>query len=455
MTLAEMDRAIVGDLYFSSEGKRFLEELVDRFGSRFLGSSQERPAAEFIRDRFAGYGADSAALESFTCPGWIRKETRLLVRRPVERAVNCIALPYCPTGDVEGPLLDVGAGAPATYAELRGAMKGAIVMATTVTPRSRDSRMHRTEKLGRALDAGAVGFIWMRGLPGGLPETGAAQIGRFCEIPAIAVSYEDGYALQRLSARGPAVVAIHSTNENRMVSTQNVVAEVRGRTHPEELIVLGAHYDGHDIGQGAMDNGAGVAVLMEVARVLRPYRSQFQRTLRFVAFAGEELGLHGSHEYGTRHGAEPIRFMLNLDGAARSPTARLHIAPAFPDAVDFVGGLYDGPVDDDAALWLHSDHYYFSAQGIPAAIVMSDQPAGSSAAAVRGYGHTAMDTLDKVSGEAIEMEASRVARLALRLLSLDTLSLARQTPAHVRAVLEGMGLDEVLRYEQRALPGER
>ncbi len=378
-----------------------------------------------------------------------------MVRRPVERAVSCIALPYCPPGDVEGPLVDVGAGDPQTFAELRDAMKGAIVMATTVTPRSRATRMHRTEKLGRALDAGAVGFIWMRGLPGGLPETGAAQIGRFCEIPAIGVSYEDGYALQRLAARGPAVVAIHSTNENRMVSTQNVVAEFRGRAHPDELIVLGAHYDGHDIGQGAMDNGAGVAVLMEVARVLRPYRSQFQRTLRFVTFAGEELGLHGSHEYGARHGAEPIRFMLNLDGAARSLTARLHMAPAFPGAVEFVSGLYDGPVDDDASLWLHSDHYYFSAEGIPAAIVMSDQPAGSSAAAVRGYGHTAMDTLDKVSGQAIEAEASRVARLALRLLSMDTLSLTRQTPAHVRAVLEGMGLDEVLRFELRKLPGER
>ena len=120
-----------------------------------------------------------------------------------------------------------------------------------------------------------------------------------------------------------------------------------------------------------------------------------------------------------------------------------------------MSGLYDGPVDDDASLWLHSDHYYFSAEGIPAAIVMSDQPAGSSAAAVRGYGHTAMDTLDKVSGQAIEAEASRVARLALRLLSMDTLSLTRQTPAHVRAVLEGMGLDEVLRFELRKLPGER
>ena len=330
MTLAEMDREIVGELYFSSDGKAFLEELVDRFGPRFLGSPHERPAAEFIRDRFAGFGADSATLEPFTCPGWVRRDTSLMVRRPVERAVSCIALPYCPPGDVEGPLVDVGAGDPQTFAELRDAMKGAIVMATTVTPRSRATRMHRTEKLGRALDAGAVGFIWMRGLPGGLPETGAAQIGRFCEIPAIGVSYEDGYALQRLAARGPAVVAIHSTNENRMVSTQNVVAEFRGRARPDEMIVLGAHYDGHDIGQGAMDNGAGVAVLMEVARVLRPYRSEFQRTLRFVTFAGEELGLHGSHEYGARHGAEPIRFMLNLDGAARSLTARLHMAPAFP-----------------------------------------------------------------------------------------------------------------------------
>ncbi len=54
-----MDREIVGELYFSSDGKAFLEELVDRFGSRFLGSPQERPAAEFIRDRFAGFGADT------------------------------------------------------------------------------------------------------------------------------------------------------------------------------------------------------------------------------------------------------------------------------------------------------------------------------------------------------------------------------------------------------------
>ena len=66
-----------------------------------------------------------------------------------------------------------------------------------------------------------------------------------------------------------------------------------------------------------------------------------------------------------------------------------------------------------------------------------------------------MDTLDKVSGQAIEAEAGRVARLALRLLNMDTLSLTRQTPAHVRAVLEGMGLDEVLRFELRKLPGER
>lgn len=454
--LGGVDREIVGDLHFASGGIDFLEELIDRFGSRFLGTPGERPAAEFIRDRLAAYGADAARLEAFTCPGWTRGRTALAVRRPVERPVPCIALPYCPPGAVEGPLVDVEAGDPATFAAARDAMRGAVVMASTVTPRSRASRMHRTEKLGRALDAGAVGFIWMRGLPGGLPETGAAQIGRYCEIPAVAVSYEEGWALQRLARLGPVVVGIDSGNENHPVETQNVVGEFAPRdgAAAHEVVVVGAHYDGHDIGQGAMDNGAGVAVVMETARVLARYREAFRRTLRVVAFAGEELGLHGSREYAARHAAEPIRFMLNLDGAARSRTASMQVPPVFDRALAFLQGLYEGPVVDDPSLWLHCDHYYFTALGVPAATVMSDQPAGAAAEAVRGYGHTAMDTLDKVPADAIELEAGRVARFAFRLLTADALPFGREDPARVRAALDGLGFADVLRYERRPLPGD-
>jgi len=452
VTLEEMDREIVGDLYFSTAGRAYVEELVDRFGPRFLGTPQEHAAAAFIRERFAANGADSAVIESFTTKGWTRKDTRAVVTSPIERAISCIALPYCPPGEAEGHLVDVGTGDPKEYDEKREAMKGAIVMANTASPRSASLRLHRTEKLGRALDAGAVGFIWMRASPGGLAETGCGRFGYYCEIPAIAVSYEEGYALQRLAKRGRVQLRVTSTNENHTVSSNNIVADFKGTRRPEEIIVLGAHYDGHDIGQGAMDNGAGSAVLMETARVLGRYKDQFKRTLRFVAFSGEEMGLHGSRHYVERHKADPMRFMLNLDGSARSANATLYV-PAWPDALDYLAGVFEGPVSDEASLWLHSDHYSFTAYGVPAGILFSE-PAGASAAAFRGFGHTAMDTLDKVSGQNIEMEAIRVARLALRLATMDEIPLQRKNPADIGTVLAGMGLDRTLRVEGRPVPGD-
>jgi Zn-dependent M28 family amino/carboxypeptidase len=449
----DIDRRIVGELYFSSAGFAFLEELIDRFGPRFAGSAQEQQAADFIRERFAALGADMVEKETFTWPGWIRRETRLAVRRPVERDVPCIALPGCPAANVAGPLVYVGSGELQTYAQQRDAMNGAIVMATTASPRT-GSRMHRTEKMGRAFEAGAVGFIWMRAVAGGLPETGSARLATLYDRPAVAVSYENGDALVRLAARGRVDLAISSTNENRTATSHNVVAEFQGRARADEIIVLGAHYDAHDIGQGAMDNGAGLSVLTEVARVLRPYRGLFQRTLRLVAFAAEEMGRQGSQEHAARHSAEAMRFMLNLDGSARSMSATIYVQ-GWPEAFAFLSGLFDGSVAAGAdSLWLHSDHFSFSAHGVPAAILMSDAPTGASAGAERGFGHTAMDTLDKVSAKAIEMEAGRVARFALRLLTIDDIPLPRKTPAEIRTVLEERGLDQVLRYERRPLPGE-
>ena len=454
--LDRIDREIVGDLYFSSRGLEFVEELVDRFGPRFHGSPQEHAAAAFLRERFERLGPDRVETETFACPGWTRGETQLAVTSPVERAIPSIALPYSPPATVEGPLVDVGPGDPSTFDARRTAMRGAVVMASTAIPRNTRVRMNLLEKVGRAFEAGAVGFIWMRGVPGGLPEAGPVRLGFAAEAPAVAVSYERGYELQRLAAGGPVRLRITSANENRVVTSHNLVAEFRGTRWPEEVVVLGAHYDAHDIGQGAMDNGAGLSVLMEVARTLRAYRGEFRRTLRFVAFSGEETGLHGSRHHAERHRAEAIRFMLNLDGSARSLSATIHL-PAWPEGLAFLRGLYDGDVVDDpyeASLWLHSDHYSFTAQGFPGAIVMSDQPPGASAGAVRGFGHTPMDTLDKVSGRAIEMEASRVARLALRLVTVDEIPMRRKTPREIADVLTARELDRVLRYERRALPGE-
>lgn len=450
------DRQIVSDLYLSRAGLDFVEDVVERFGSRFGGTIQEHQAAAYIRDRFAALGADHTDLEAFQCGGWTRKETGLAMLAPVQRDVPCIALPYCPSGTAEGPLVYLGDGDPQSYVARRADIKGAIVMTTTATPKFFHRQMHRCEKLGRALDEGAIGFIWMRGEAGGLPETGSARFGHACEVPAISVSYESGHEMVRLARKGSSRLRITSTNVNHEVTSYNPVGEFRGRERPDEIIVVGGHYDGHDISQAAMDNATGAAIVVEAARALAPHRHLLRRTVRFVAFAQEEMGLHGAHAYANSHQHENIRFMLNLDGAGRSVDAVFQLQ-GWPEAIAWFKGLFDGmgengvQVGDQIALY--SDMYPFAALGIPAATIQSPS-VGATAGASRGYGHTPMDSLEKVTARLVQLEAIRVARGVLRLAHIDEIPVSRKTPAEIGAKLKKVGLDEVLRYERRPVPGE-
>lgn len=451
--LEELDRQIVADLYLARTGLDIVEDLVERFGPRFGGTEQEHQAAAYIRDRFAKLGVDRVEVESFACHGWTRRETTLTVTAPVRRDLPCIALPFCPPGEVEGPLVYLGDGDPHSYAVRRDELRGAVAMVTTAQPRFLPRPMHRCEKLGRALAEGAAGLIWMRGEPGGLPETGSARFGHPCEVPAIGVSYETGQELVRLDRRGPVRVRITSTNENHPVTSLNVVAQFRGHEQPDEVVLLGAHYDGHDISQAAMDNATGVALMLEVARALAPHRARLRRTVRFVAFAQEEMGLLGAHDYARRHQDEGLRFMLNLDGAGRGLNATFQLQ-GWPEAIRWFRALFDEMREPDVAvgdqIGLYSDMFPFAVRGIPAA-TWSSQANAPSPAAPRGFGHTAMDSLDKVGVRPLQLEAIRVARLVLRLAVADEIPLARKTQDQMAAHLTALGLDEVLRYEGRPL----
>lgn len=166
------------------------------------------------------------------------------------------------------------------------------------------------------------------------------------------------------------------------------------------------------------------------------------------------MGLLGARDYAGRHHAEGIRFMLNLDGAGRGINASLQLQ-GWPDAIPWFRRLFDQMLDPDVAvgdqIGMYSDMFPFALRGIPAA-TMSSRTVGSSEAAVRGFGHTAMDSLDKVSARLIQLEAIRVARLTMRLATMDDLPLHRKPPAEIGAKLKALGLDEVLRYEGRPLP---
>ena len=442
--LEQLERAIVADLYISGRGYEVLCELVEQFGARFGGSEQERQAGLFLSRYMQELGLGNARVESFPALSWERAPARLSVGG-VE--LPCIALSLSPPGTVRSELVLLGHGTREEFAAAAHRIPGRIVLATAGEAPGAGRGMHRWEKLGRAIELGAVGFIWARAAPGAQPPAGSAGFGAACPISAVAVSYEVAQEIARLARRGSPMVELGGDHRLVPAESCNAVAELPGAT--DEIIVVGAHYDGHDVAQAAIDNGCGVAVLLEAARALMPHAPHFRRTVRFVAFAQEEQGCLGSSAYVNGHRTEwsRHRFMVNLDVIGRSGAVTCRLQGC-PEGTAYFAGIFTEIREDIRVatdLRPYSDHYPFMAAGIPCAHFASRSPGQTG----RGWLHTAADTLDKVDQRAIQGDAIKVARTLLRLTTAAELPMRSRTPTEVGIMLQAAGLLEVLAVEGR------
>ncbi|MDP2858420.1 MAG: aminopeptidase, partial [Bacillota bacterium] len=254
----EIDRDIVGEVWTSTEAMDNLTALCS-FGSRFGGSESERLAVDHMVRKFTEYGMDKADREHFHHLGWMRGTATLETVSPVAKAFDCISLPHVGTQEVTGDLLYVGFGTPHEFDAVRDQMAGKIIMINTKSPSYFPRPIHRKEKLGRAIEGGAHGIIFMRWDPGLLPETGSTYHDRECPIPVIGVSREVGEEMRRMGKGGEAIILkIGVQNQFKpQADSWDVVGEIAGREYPDEIVVVGAHFDGHDIATGASDDGAG------------------------------------------------------------------------------------------------------------------------------------------------------------------------------------------------------
>jgi Zn-dependent M28 family amino/carboxypeptidase len=193
------------------------------------------------------------------------------------------------------------------------------------------------------------------------------------------------------------------------------VAEVPGRRE-DEIVVVGAHYDGHDISQGAVDDASGTALVMELARVFAPLAGKLRRTLRFETYAAEELGVLGSTLYVNgmdEADLAPVQFMLNLDGGAlQGPrgVALQGLAESRSLFAQFTREM-GYPLELTNRVSTASDHFPYFLRGVPVASMFARRPPGTG----RGFGHTSADTLDKVSEVELRESGMVAARLLLRL----------------------------------------
>jgi Zn-dependent M28 family amino/carboxypeptidase len=454
------EHQLIGDIWTSDEPYRNLVELCDDIGNRWAGSESEHKAGEFLKAKLESYGLTNVHLEPIEFGAWERGETHLWMTAPVEKEFSCVALPYCPAGELEAEMIDVGNGEEEDFARLGDAVKGKIVVcaAETNSAGTRSKTLsHRTDKLRFAVDAGAAAFIFVNQNPGLLHITGSvgAPGGKPAPIIAIGTSWEHGQTILRLAKRGESArLKITSTGTFHENTSYNVVGDIVGSRWPDELVLTGGHYDGHDISQAALDDGAGTIVTLEAARVLAALpKEAIGRTIRFICFCGEEVGLFGSWGYMAAHEdeASKIRFMLNLDGAGRGKggseslgiSGRPELVPYFEAFAKSTN--YAMPVTDE--LNSHSDHYPYAIRGIPTATLNS--PDDSSKGVGRGWGHTEADTLDKATLRGLQMASMVTARLLLHVASDEEFPGTRRAKAELEQQLEDLGLDIALKRSGR------
>ena len=442
----DIDRAILADAYSSRETENVLLGLCDTIGPRFAGTDGERLGAEFIARKFDEYGLDKVNIEEFAFDAWRRGEdARLAIVGESTRTVPCLALPYgaaTPAGGVEAELIDIGPGSPEDVKRYMDRIRGRIVV-------SEASGAHRSEIYGRITKAGAVGFVMPARVPGMILPTGCVSFGAAGTIPAVGIPYETGELLKRLSRNGDLKLRMETFDVVEPGTSRNVVGEIRGNSHPDELAVVGGHMDSHELAPGAVDNASGTTCAIEAIRLLNLQKTQLQRSMRCIAFGGEEVGLLGSYAYTKAHESEmaAIRLMLNLDclTMSRPKGFVFHKVPGAEGYVEALRDQMQEPLTFRDHVHPHSDHFPFILKGVPTAEIGG----GFFNPGVRAFAHMAGDTADKVSLMDLREESALAARLLLRALNDAAWPFRTRTSAEVEELLETTGIKEKLQFENQ------
>ena len=451
MRVQDIERQVIGRIWTSGDMMTSLRYLCDDLGSRFGGSESEHEAAQFLQSKMLEYGLQNVQLEEFPVYTWERGVCQLTLTSPVERSISAITMPFCPSGDFEGEIIDVGEGEAGDFERLGEAVRGKIVLSAAETNTPGQVTLHRTDKYRLAHEAGAIGYIMANKNPGLLHITGGLyarkpngpeDIDHDGPIPAVGVSHEAAELLRRLAERGTRRVSMHLESRTRRSHSYNVVGDVPGK-RTNEILVFGGHYDGHDIAQGAADDAAGTLVGLEVGRRLAPFAGQLERTIRIVCFGYEELGLGGSWKHADRYDSdeESLLFVMNLDGAGRGQGGQERVTtigdPELRAWFERLPSQLGYDFDVNNRISAHSDHFPFFLKGYPSASLSSaDSTAGMIG---RGYGHTEGDTVDKVTLRGMQMGAAFATRVALVLANADPFPAQRRSEEEAHEVLRASG----------------
>jgi len=398
--------------------------LTENIGPRPSGSAQSVKAAQYVADQMRSLGLE-VRLEEVKVPHWVRgAETAELIDFPGQvpnttQRVFVTSLGGSTSTPADGLTAEVVV--VRNFSELaslgRSKIAGKIVLfnfpfdtrkadAGHALDAYSEAVIYRSSGAKAAAELGAVASL-IRSVGGAeyrLPHTGYSVP---AGIPAGAVAAEDASLMADLATQGKVRMHLTLISQDLPETTgYNVIADLKGSEHPEQVVVVSGHLDSWDLGTGAIDDAAGVAVAMEAAQLIQQLHYRPKRTLRVIAWVDEESGGRGRTAYTTAHGTEFADHVAAIEsdlGAAHPLGFTVKIsqhAVEFLHPVQEILQSFGASLIESIQTSPGSDISAMAQAGVPALGIMQD------GRTYFNYHHSAADTLDKIEPRALRENAA-------------------------------------------------
>jgi carboxypeptidase Q len=419
---------------------RQVAHLSNNIGPRLTGSAQAAKAVTYVADELRKLGCD-VQLEKTMVPHWVRGEEHAELTQFPGQAENT-------TQKIVLTALGESVGTPAegitaevivvkNFDELKALPRektdGRIVLFNHSFDKQMAAQGHGGEAYGEAVvyrsdgpsaaakqGAAACLIKSVGGADYRIAHTGTTNYAEgLPKIPAAAVAAEDAELVAALTRQGLVKMHLVITAQTLPdVESANVIGDIKGSERPDEVVIVSGHLDSWDLGTGAIDDGAGVAVAMETANLIQQLRLKAQRTLRVIAWMNEENGSRGSKQYEHDHAAEfPKHFAVNeTDGGAGHPIGlNVKGKPELEKILAPVARILEesGAGGLDVRQHIGADISQMEKAGVPAFSPMQDSRYYFN------YHHTAADTLDKIVPRELQENAAVVTVAAYALANAE------------------------------------
>jgi len=436
-TLADLKRLQQAALN-SNYAYKQVAHLANNIGPRLSGSAQAAKSVEYVASELKAIGCD-VQLEKLMVPHWVRgEETAGLVQFPGQANNTTQKIVLCALGaSVATPEHGITSEVIAVrdFDELKSMPRDKVAGKIVLFDYPFDKQMaaegrageaygeavvYRSDGPSAAARQGAVACL-IRSVGGAdyrLPHTGQTNYADDApKIPAGAVTAEDADLIVDLVRQGAVKMKLVLTPQQMPdVESYNVIGDIKGSEHPEQVVIVSGHLDSWDLGTGAIDDGAGVAVSMEAANLIQKLHLKPRRTIRAIAWMNEENGSRGSKQYAKDHGKDDHFAAMETDGGAGHPLGinikgktevKKILAPVAAILQDSGAGILN-LVEHCGA-----DIEPLEKAGVPCFSPIQDNRFYFN------YHHTAADTLDKIVPKGLAENSAVVAVAAYALANME------------------------------------